>query len=298
MPLTQEQLEARRKKVGSSDASAILGVDPYRTPRDVWMEKTERVAMKEIDNEAIRIGIEAEPMLLRMLAQDQQLDEGVLRTGLTFHAPDGINASNPDGYLHTLSDHEPANPIEIVEAKSTGLDGWGDDAAVVNDVPPKVLIQTHHQFYCTGAVVCYVPVLLGRFGLKFRVYRVERDDDLARTVGERCLHWWGAHVKPDVEPDGELNLDVAKRIVRTEGKSIPISDELVKTWDIARNARLSIEKDEKLALANILAILGDAEIGECDSGRFTYRLQHRKAETKLRPASTYPVARFTKAKTK
>jgi putative phage-type endonuclease len=294
MPLTQDQLVARRNKVGSSDAAAILGVDPYRTPRDVWMDKTGKIEVAQLDNEAIRIGNEAEPMLLRMLAQDQKLDEGVLRTGVTFAALDGINASNPDGYIHNWPDDAPAKPIEIVEAKSTGLEGWGDDPAVVNDVPPKVLIQIHHQFYCTGALVCYVPVLIGRFGLKFRVYRVERDADLAKTIGENCLDWWAEHVVADVEPEGELHLDVAKRIKRTEGKSIPISSELVNEWQEARAIRLASEKTEKARLADLLAILGDAEVGEADIGKFTYRLQQRKGY--VVKDSSYRVARFNKAK--
>lgn len=288
MPLTQDQLIARRSKVGSSDAAAILGVDPYRTPRDVWMEKTAKVELQEIDNEAIRIGNEAEPMLLRMLAQDHKLDDDALVTGITFTHEDGINASNPDGVIQPTAD-----PTEIVEAKSTGLDGWGDDPDVVNDVPPKVLIQIHHQFYCTGAIVCHVPVLIGRFGLKFRVYRVERDDDLAKNIGERCLHWWAEHVEADVEPSGELHLDVAKRIKRTEGKSIPISTLLVSTWQIDRDTRLAAEKAEKNSLADLLAVLGDAEVGECDAGKFTYRLQQRKGY--VVKDSSYRVARFKKA---
>lgn len=300
MPLTTEQLVARRKKVGSSDAAAILGVDPYRTQRDVWMEKTEKVKIALLDNPAIRIGNAAEPMLLQMLAEDQKLEHGALITGITFEHEDGINASNPDGIIVDPDDITlettglEAHPKEIVEAKSTGLDGWGDDPAVVNDVPAKVLIQTHHQFYCTGAVVCYVPVLLGRFGLKFRVYRIERDDELVDTIGKRCAAWWNQYVQADVEPDGKLNLDIAKRIIRTEGKSIKLNDELVTGWDVARNARIALEKDEKHALADILAILGDAEIGQCASGNFTYREQHRKGYT-VKP-STYRVARFSKAK--
>ena len=305
MPLTTEQLVARRSKVGSSDAAAILGVNEFRTERDVWMEKTGRVEPAVLDNEKIRIGNAAEPMLLAMLEEDLNLDNGQLVVGKTFIHKDRINASNPDGVIlgegvdaKTLSpdaiEMMSMCPTEIVEAKSTGLDGWGKDVDVVNDVPAMVLIQIHHQFYCTGAKVCYVPVLLGRFGLKFSVYRVERDDELAKAIGQKCAVWWGTYVQDDKEPDGTLNLEVAKRIIRLEGKKIQVSTQLVADWQKDRDVRLEAEKVEKAALANLLAVLGDAEIGECDIGNFTYREQSRKGYV-VKP-TTFRVPRFTKAK--
>ena len=296
MPLTTEQLVERRSKIGSSDAAAILGVDPYRTPRDVWMEKTEGIEVKQLDNEAIRIGNEAEPMLLRMLAQDQNLEQHALQTGITFIAEDGVNASNPDAIINELAPSDDPNDYsftEIVEAKSTGLDGWGE-SEVAGDVPLKVLIQTHHQMYVTGAVICWVPVLLGRFGLKFKVYRVNRDDDLAATIGKKCVDWWASHVDADVAPEGDLSLEIAKQIPHIEGRSIALNAELVETWNKARDMRLKADKLETSALANVLAILGEAEIGESMAGTFTYYEQHRKGYT-VQPSS-FRVPRFKKAK--
>ena len=36
----EEWLEHRRKGIGGSDAAAILGMNPWKSPMDVWLEKT------------------------------------------------------------------------------------------------------------------------------------------------------------------------------------------------------------------------------------------------------------------
>lgn len=35
-----EWLEQRRKGIGGSDAPVIMGVNPWRSPMDLWLEKT------------------------------------------------------------------------------------------------------------------------------------------------------------------------------------------------------------------------------------------------------------------
>ncbi len=40
MPITNRQRKLRQDHIGSSDMAAILGVDPWRTAYDVWLEKT------------------------------------------------------------------------------------------------------------------------------------------------------------------------------------------------------------------------------------------------------------------
>jgi len=36
----EQWLELRRQGIGGSDAAAILGMNPWKSPMDVWLEKT------------------------------------------------------------------------------------------------------------------------------------------------------------------------------------------------------------------------------------------------------------------
>lgn len=55
----EDWLTEREKSIGGSDAGAILGLNPYRSPYTVWAEKTGRLPEQE-DNEAMRQGRDLE----------------------------------------------------------------------------------------------------------------------------------------------------------------------------------------------------------------------------------------------
>ena len=51
----QDWLRERQKGIGGSDASAILGFNPWKSPFELYIEKTSDY-VEEIDNEAIHWG--------------------------------------------------------------------------------------------------------------------------------------------------------------------------------------------------------------------------------------------------
>lgn len=60
-----------RKLIGGSDASALVGLNPYKTNIDLWMEKTGRKKAPDISNEEfVKFGHEAEPHLRELFALD------------------------------------------------------------------------------------------------------------------------------------------------------------------------------------------------------------------------------------
>ena len=66
-----EWLERRGKTVGGSDASAIVGLNPYKTNVELWMEKTGRVQHEDIgDKPYVQYGHAAEPLLRELFKLD------------------------------------------------------------------------------------------------------------------------------------------------------------------------------------------------------------------------------------
>ena len=51
----EEWLNARKKGIGGSDASVILGFNPWKTPFELYIEKTSG-EIREVDNEAVYWG--------------------------------------------------------------------------------------------------------------------------------------------------------------------------------------------------------------------------------------------------
>lgn len=63
MPLTVEQLAFRKSRISASDVAVILGLNPWKTPADLWLEKTQDIEPM-IETEAIEIGNMAESPLI------------------------------------------------------------------------------------------------------------------------------------------------------------------------------------------------------------------------------------------
>lgn len=62
----------RRTYLGGSDVAVILGLDPFKSPRQLWLEKTGQVPMPVVDNVHVRRGHRQEPVALA--AYQEQLD--------------------------------------------------------------------------------------------------------------------------------------------------------------------------------------------------------------------------------
>lgn len=67
----EEWLEARKNYIGGSDASAIVGMNPYKTNDDLWEEKTGKITPEDIsDKPFVRYGNNAEPLLRELFKLD------------------------------------------------------------------------------------------------------------------------------------------------------------------------------------------------------------------------------------
>lgn len=59
-----EWLEHRKKYIGGSDCSSVVGQNPWKDNVQLWLEKTGQVTPKDIsDNPNVKFGTEAEPII-------------------------------------------------------------------------------------------------------------------------------------------------------------------------------------------------------------------------------------------
>lgn len=67
---SREWLEAR-EGIGGSDASAILGLNPYKTNQELWMEKKGQMSPVDISNKPyVKYGNDAESLLRALFSLD------------------------------------------------------------------------------------------------------------------------------------------------------------------------------------------------------------------------------------
>lgn len=283
--------ELRKQHVGSSDAAAILGVDPWRSAYDVWADKTGRLRQQGAPGPALTLGNYLEPAVLAW-CEDQlrtTLTRSVFRVGTT------PMAANFDALAFGLA--EPA----VVEAKTVGLisrPGYFSEfgGAGTDELPDHIVIQVQHQLAVAAAqgdwpaiTVAHVPTLLA--GVGFVLYRVERDAELIDVLVEAEARFWRDYVVADVPPpDAVPTTDTIKRLIRTPERAVEVPVQLAQTWLDARAAAKQAQADADQAQRRLLAALGDAEVGTCALGTVTYREQSRAEH--VVPAGTFRVARW------
>ncbi len=285
--ITEAQRLARANKIGSSDAAAIIGVDPYQSKDDVWLVKTGQAA--DFDgNEATERGNLLEPVLI---------EYAMRRLGWK-HAGRDRMFEHPSGLLVANLDACNEDNTEIIEAKSTVLsEEFGEE--LTDEVPDRVIAQTAHQFACVPtARVCWVPVLLpGYRSFDWRMYRVERNAELVLHVARAGIEFMEKFVIPRIKPDDfRPTLEVLRRVRRVPKKIVEIDPALVVRCLAARELLKVDEANKEKADSYLLAAMGDAEGAIWDGGKVSFMETHRKAyEVK---ATTYRSLRITPDKVK
>jgi putative phage-type endonuclease len=270
--ITKKQRKERRQHIGSSDAAAIVGLDPWKTAMDVYLSKVH--PSDETTNPAMEAGNVAEPGLLSWWKSRHAKK---VERGVTWRSPDyGTDhcAANLDGY------HGYGENIEIIECKSTG-----DTRMWQDEVPAHVLAQVAHQLYCVRrAKVAWVVVFMAGRGVN--EYRLDRDNVPWQKVGEACKRFWDEHVARKIPPGGEASMDTLKSIARTPGKFAPVAVEDIIALENLRKMRLAIEKLEDKAMAKVVAQLEDAEADL--QGNLTYMEVSRRSFDLDRLRQDYP----------
>lgn len=210
--------------------SMILGLDPqWGNASDLLLEKAGKLSPNGETSQPAQFGTDIEDSLLSWFEREYRLAERgmmLLRNQRLVAEP---FACHLDAGIVTAGKRGRADINEIVEAKWTSLvDEWGDE--MTDQVPERVLVQTHVQMHCVGdhCRVAWVPVMMpGHRIPERRKYRVERDDDLMQVIVTAGEDFWRSvkHYRDTGEitlPEFAPRLEVLKRWKR-EPKTIKFS---------------------------------------------------------------------------
>lgn len=191
----QAWLAARRHGIGSSDASAVVGLSRYSSPWQLWLDKTGRTpldgsrAWSARQQEMLLWGNLLEPVIVAQIAE---------RLGVTVTKPTMLRSRahpwmlcDPDGIID--------DGAMVVECKNTSAwmsRDWNPDEGLI---PDHAELQSQHAMAVTGADRAVVAGLIG--GNELRIVVIERDqrliDDVLLPAEEL---FWHHHVLGDVEP--------------------------------------------------------------------------------------------------
>jgi putative phage-type endonuclease len=251
-----EWLSWRNRGIGGSDASVVCGINKYKSPMQLWLEKTDQIE-PEVSGEAAYWGTIMEPIVKK---------EFTLRSGMKIknvpflmqHPEYEFMLANVDGMVN---DKELGKCV--FEAKTASVfkqNGWLDS------IPDEYMLQVQHYLAVTGYKAAYVAVLIG--GNKFDYILIKRDDELINLLIKIESDFWN-HVKTNTPPpiDGS---DASTRLLNklfnigNKGSRINLPDEAL---DIIITYENYLEKERNAALEKekvtnqLKQMLGNNEIG-------------------------------------
>lgn len=251
-------LAFRKAGLGGSDAAAALGLDPYRSPYTLWLEKTGRWDEDDA-GEAAEWGTRLEPFVVRRYA-DAHPDVAVIPApGILRSKRWPCLLANPDRFAVTQ-----AGEVEVLEAKAPGLrqaKHWPED-----ELPDHYVVQVLHYLLVTGYARARVAALIG--GQTYVERTVERDEEAIALLAKQLTAWWERHVVRDEPPavDGsERTAGILGRLYQVDPESVAeLPDEVdeILTGLADVKAREADVKDQRGLLENRLReVMGPIEVG-------------------------------------
>jgi putative phage-type endonuclease len=270
--------EQRRTGIGGSDAAAAIGISPWATPYDLWMEKL---------GEAEPLSV-SEPMRWGTLLEPIVAAEYCRRTGREIEAAPAMLRAAAWPWMIGHIDARVVGESRILEVKTARLGiGWGEPGT--DTIPLQYLTQVHHYLIVTGAEIADIAVLIG--GSDFRVYEVERDDDIAGALIQQEHGFW-QHVLDRSPPEPVNVRDALHRWGRLANRGSVIATEadieaITKLRDI-HNIKTEIDAAEEAAKLVVMKSLGEHSdtlvdlagtplaTWKLDKGRKSYTVQARE----------------------
>lgn len=257
-------LDARRKGIGGSDAAAILGLDPFRTPLQVYLDKTGQLPDDE-PNEAIEWGNRLEGAVAQ--ATVDRINSERAEAGLdpvTVRRRHAIFAHPDHEWMLANVDREVLKHEQgpgILEVKTTGhwpAQQWEDHGETL---PDKYHVQEQHYLAVTGRAHGWIGVLVA--GQRLVVQHVERDDELIDALVKVEANFWQRILDGNPPPAEAADDDVLKALWPTvERESVVLPDHaraLVEERNAAKAAEDAAVERRKRAENQLRQLVGDAQ---------------------------------------
>lgn len=261
-----EWLERRKLGIGGSDASVVCGISRYKSPVELWLEKTNQIHMQETGEPAYW-GTQLEPLVR---------SEFTKRTGIQVtHTAQLLQSEEYPFMLANLDGvcEHPELGFCIFEAKTASA---YKAAEWENSIPDEYVLQVQHYMKVTGYQGAYIAVLIG--GNTFRWKFIERDEELIAMLVQLEADFW-KHVQDMTPPPLDGSDASAKFLSTTYAHSVANSKidlpdtalSLLDQYDAACQ-QLDEATEEKQKTENLLKeMMGEYEIGTAGNRIITWK---------------------------
>ena len=236
---TEEWLAQRQSYLGASETAAVLGLDHYRTPLDVYREKK---GLKEPEPAGARAeaGLRAEQMIADWIGDmfnlKIQRDNKIrIHPTLPFWRCnlDRVIVGQPNG-------------TAVLEIKTTSLENlrrWNIQSEELNPTFVHHWIQVQCQLAITGykwAAIGVMPADTYQGFGQPELIPIQPDHEFIRMMTAKVRAFWQDHIEKDIPPEPATEEDLKILYPRSEIKTLAVDETTLQL--IMRVARLRAAK--------------------------------------------------------
>jgi putative phage-type endonuclease len=181
---TEQWLKWRNNGLGGSDLPIIMNNSPYKTPHQLWLEKTGKEQPKEVNKFVTNKGHE-----LEVIARNKyEIETGYeWKPILAEHSEFPHFRSSLDGFNKELN--------ACWECKYIGAEFF--EGVKKGILPEKYKAQVHWQMFVTGATKNHFTVINDEHEIATMI--VDVDIDYCALLAVKATEFWN-WVKEDIEP--------------------------------------------------------------------------------------------------
>lgn len=282
----------RSKFLGGSDIAAILGISPWKTAIDLWLDKTAPRVEDGRNHAAKRRGTRLEPYIVDMIREEHGLNivarnERYIDADVPYFAAE-IDAETTDENIEIKTVH----PFKSKE--------WGE--LQTDQLPLHYVAQVQWGLGVRRKERARVFALIGD---DLRPYVVERDDETIESLREKAVEFWTRYVlaklRPPMDYADSKTLDTLRRLYPgTDGSTIEATAMHEHWRAVLQTAEDMRDKYQGVidgARAHLMAEMGAAALLKFHDGKAFRRKEIKtKAVTIEKPASRYMDFRLVNVK--
>jgi putative phage-type endonuclease len=292
MPLTNAQLEARKRTLGASEISAIVGENPWAEAADIWARKSRgadgevpplfeerprpQVEFSDDDQQVYIDRRDAGNLLEEAIAQIYSKATGLVvleGSGTLVHPKYPWASATPDRWCYAPDDAGATDdPLHGLECKLVGFRAASDWDG--GSMPGYVACQVQWTMFVVEVERWDVSAIVGS---EPRFVRVDRDQELIDMLFDAGRQFWEEHVLADVAPptqSGETSSRIAvARWAKENGRTVnapPEATGLVRELMAAQAAEREAKNLTRSIRAKLCELVGPNRAMEGDWGKFNW----------------------------
>lgn len=253
-----EWVEERQNYIGGSDMGAIMGLCPWKSPYEVWRDKTGKTTPEEkhavAELEQVQLGTLLEPKIAEMYT---------IRTGRKVARVNQpvMNPKYPD-FMRGNIDRKIVGVDSLLECKNVGYHmaqkSFGE--AGTDEVPEYQLIQVMYYLMLKEYAEGELAALLG--GNTFRIFSIAADAELIELMRQAAEYFWTENVLKDIPPPASTYDDLKSMYSESRDGLPVIATDEIKVAAIRaaqlREAQRQAKKEEDALNIVVRNFMGEA----------------------------------------